>query len=436
MDVLALDKAHVWHPGVTPENFYKQSPLFIKKARGPYLLLHNGEKVLDAISSWWCKNLGHGHPALKKAIKQQLAHYEHVILANTIQEPIVQLSATLAQLAPGLEHVFYAGDGSCAIEIALKMSWHARFVTEESHRHRILVLKNSYHGETLGALSVTAIPRYRDPYQHVLFTPVVIQNIPYVNSTQEDLWENCDALWPNIVTELEPHAKHTTALIVEPILQGAGGMKLYSADFLRRLRAWCSQHNIHLIADEIMTGLGRTGKMLACEHAKIIPDFLCLSKGLTGGWLPFSAVLVHNAVYSLLANTSPAQTFWHSHTYCGNALSASVALATLRLLKEDDICARVMQLQWLLHRALEDIADQTGMLTNVRALGAMAAADFTAPPTAEFGCLVAQKALQKGVLLRPLGNTLYWLPPLNMPFHLIKQLKTSTLQALRNAHWQ
>jgi adenosylmethionine-8-amino-7-oxononanoate aminotransferase len=423
-----IKQCHRWFPCTSMKSLEQYPPVAIQSAKGSHLILTSGQKVIDAIASWWCKPLGHQHPRLKQALIHQAQRYEHVISANTCQEPLEQLAYELAQLRPKLNKVFYAGDGSCAIEIAMKMSVHSRLICGENKRTRFISLRHAYHGETLGAMGVSDVGLYRQPYDALLIEPIIINHIPYVQTLHDKLWHNCQANWPQIEKQLEPYQNTATALILEPILQGAGGMKIYSQDLLKRLRAWTQQKGIHLIADEIMTGFGRTGPMLACEHANITPDFLCLSKALTGGWLPFSAVLTNNAIYDCFYHNNKQPPFLHSHTYSGNALGASLALEILAIYREENILEQGQALGDKMYAAMQAIARQTHKLINVRHIGAMVAADLNTPT--QQAQVIAHQALQQGALLRPLGNTLYWLPPLNMSEQTLEELATITQKVL------
>jgi len=431
--LIKADLQHVWHPCSQMKDYELFKPLIIKSAQGSYIELTNGHKIIDAISSWWCKSLGHNHPQLKKALLAQLEKFEHVILANTTHDTLVQLSIKLGALTNTLPKVFYASDGSCAIEIAMKMSLHARQIQGDHKRKKFIALANGYHGETLGALSISNLGLYNAPYQSVLLDTHFLTPMPYVTGRHDPLWSNCQEHWDILVKQLEPLAEQTTALVVEPILQGAGGMYVYSQDLLKRLRTWTQQHQIHLIADEIMTGLGRTGTLLACEHAQIEPDFLCLSKGLTSGWLPLSAVLTSDAIYAhFYDDYATGKAFLHSHTHSGNALAISVALAVFNVLKEEQICQKVQLLEPLLLKTMQQIAENTGKLTNIRGIGAAVAADLqVADPKQRVGFAVYQEAVKRGALLRPLGNTLYWLPPLNISQQTLAELSAITEQAIR-----
>lgn len=432
LDLQQLDLQYNWHPCSQMKDYEQFKPLVIKRAYGSTLELADGTKIIDAISSWWCKSLGHGHPRLKTALIKQLEKFEHVIFSNTTHETIIELSQMLGNLMPGLNKIFYAGDGSCAVEIAMKMSLHCRALEGKIKKKKFVALKNGYHGETCGALSVSDLGVYRDPYRAILFEPILIEP-HYVQGVDDPAWGDAGEHWQAIENTLQKHCDSTTAIIVEPILQGAGGMKVYSQNFLSRLSKFANDNDIHLIADEIMTGMGRTGKMLATEHAAITPDFICLSKGLTSGWMPFSAVLTTESIYQVFYDDyEKGKSFLHSHTYSGNALGASLALETLKIIKDECLCPRANQLQILMRQNLQIIAGQTGMLKNIRGIGAVVAADLINDSgIPRMGYRLYQEAVKLGALLRPLGNTIYWLPPLNVTDETLFELKEITLTLLR-----
>jgi adenosylmethionine-8-amino-7-oxononanoate aminotransferase len=424
---------HIWHPCSQMKDYEIFKPLEIVGAKGSHFELRDGRKIIDAISSWWCKSLGHQHPRLKKALLEQLDKFEHVILANTTNETIVAFSEKLTQLCPSLNKVFYASDGSCAIEIAMKMSLHARKILGDNKRQLFVSLENGYHGETLGAMSVSDIGLYKHPYSSMLFKTHHLSRVPYVNSIEDPTWNNCEDNWAHIEKQLAAYSDTATAVVVEPILQGAGGMKLYSQDFLGRLRQWTEKHDVHLIADEIMTGIGRTGKMLACEHAAIEPDFICLSKGLTSGWLPLSAVLTRQSIFDIFYDDyASGKSFLHSHTFSGNVLAASVGLAVLTIMEEEKMIKRAQEIGSVMLNHMLDIADSTKKLTNVRGIGAVVAADLIDNDShPRLGFEIFQEAVKLGAYLRPLGNTLYWLPPLTIDDEDLFRLKQVTEMAIR-----
>lgn len=436
MSLIDRDLKHIWHPCSQMKDYLSFPPRVVTKAYGTFIELDTGHQVIDAISSWWCKSLGHNHPRLKKAIYKQLDRFEHVIFANSTHDIIIQLSEKLATFCPGVDKVFYASEGSSAIEIALKMALHAQKIQGFSQRQHFTALQNGYHGETFMALGLSDNELYRNAYEAQLIKPTFIRNLPYLTSREDPLWQDCSSYWPAIENQLEEQATTLAAIIVEPIVQGAGGMLIYSPDFLRRLRQWTLSHGIYLIADEIMTGLGRTGLALACQHAPIQPDFICLSKGLTSGWLPMSVVLTQTKTYELFfSDYCPEKNFLHSHTFSGNALAAAVALECLTVLDEENIYEHVQIKEPFLKKLMQHAAHITGKLSNVRTLGAIVAADLILTKEEKkqrYAYQLFQEAIKLGAWLRPLGDTVYWLPPLNIDIHTLEKLQKITIQAIHN----
>ena len=432
-DIATLDLLHNWHPCMQMKDFENFPPLVLRSAKGSLIELENGRVLIDAISSWWCKSLGHGHPRLRAALTRQMEKFEHVIFNYTTYEAIVELSQRLAQLSPGLNRVLYASDGSCAVEAAIKMSLHSRELLNQPKRTQFMALTDAYHGETCGALSMTSDPIYRQHYQALLTKTHFLKNIPYVSGKSDPLWNDCSEIWPDIEAQLNPLAHSLTAIIVEPIVQGAAGMRIYSADFLRRLRVWTKAHDIHLIADEIMTGIGRTGRMLACDHAQIQPDFLCLAKGLTSGFLPLSVTLISDDMYYLFYDDyAKGKSFLHSHTHSGNALACAVALETLKIMEDEKICEKIQANEAHLLELFQSVADETGELTNIRAIGGVVAGDLRLEyPGQRRGFAVYQQALARGAVLRPVINALYWLPPLNIEKEILEKLREVTIESVR-----
>ena len=424
-----LHSNHTWHPCSQMKDHELCKPLVIKRAYDCYLQLTDGRKLIDATASWWCKTLGHNHPILKQALLEQLEKFEHVMLANTTNETIDKLSYCLSQLMPGLDKVFYASDGCCAVEIAMKMSLQSRKIMGQQQRQDFLALNNAYHGETLAALSVCNLKKHTQAYSASLLQTEFI-DVPYVENIHDKIWHDASEYWHRLEPVLEKFATTTTALIIEPILQAAGGMKIYSKDFLSLLVGWAKQYNIHIIADEIMTGVGRTGKMLACEHAQITADFICLGKGLTSGYLPLSAVITHSDIYDIFYDDSIDKAFIHSHTFSGNALAASVALATLQYVEQHNLVDRAQQLQTTMLQHMQDISEKTSLLENVRGIGAMVAADCkTLVSKPQLAQNICKQAIEYGAFMRPIANTLYWCPPLNISTNTLNELKDITYNA-------
>ena len=408
-------------------------PLEVIHAQGDSFTLKDGTRLIDGIASWWCKSLGHNHPRLRAALYQQSQHFEHVINANTSNNLLRTLGDKLCALAPHFKKVLFASDGSSAVEIAAKLAIHAHKIQGHPEKNQFLSLENSYHGETLFTLSLSDSALYNAPYK-ALLTPVTkIEGIPYVSYKTDALWHHAEKSWEHIKPQLEKHKDTLCAIVIEPLLQGAGYMKIYSADFLKRLCAWAQRQGIYIIADEILTGFGRTGPPLACDHLSLQPDFTCVAKGLTAGYLPMSAVLTTQAVFDLFYDDyEKGKQFLHSHTHSGNALGAAVALETLAIMEEEHIYENIPTLENKLQQLFKEVAQTTGRLHGIRGIGAMVAGELQPHPTEQrIGYALHQKAIEHGVFLRPLGNTLYWLPPLTITDGSLQQLRDGTIQAIQ-----
>lgn len=431
--LIQRDLNHIWHPCSQMKDFLQCPPLVVHKAKGSYLYTDQGP-IIDAISSWWCKSLGHGHPAILSAMKQQMDAFEHVIAANTTHPSLVELGEKLAKIS-NKQHVFFASDGSSAVEIAMKMALHANQIKGQSRRCEFISLTNSYHGETLATLSVSDLGIYKRPYEGYGVTCHFIDALPYVSGMDDPLWHDADAHWQKSLLQLEKIKTNVCALIVEPLIQGSGGMLCYSSHFLKKLADWARQNDILLIADEIMTGMGRTGKWLASQHAGIDADLICLSKGLTSGAMPLSCVLIDHDIFQLFYDDyERGNSFLHSHTHSGNALAISAALATINTMEAEGTNQQAAELGQLMHQHFAQISRETGKITNVRALGAMVAGDLIPIDNQRAGNLLYQEARKRGALLRPIGNTLYWLPPLNTEKHTIDKLAEITLHSINTIY--
>ncbi|MDD3118656.1 MAG: adenosylmethionine--8-amino-7-oxononanoate transaminase, partial [Victivallales bacterium] len=415
-------------------------PLAIESARGPFLYTKDGREVIDAISSWWCKSLGHCHPRIRAAVERQLDKFEHVILANTTNETIAAFAAELAGICPGLDRVFLADNGSTAVEVAMKMSlqYHAQTGTPE--RNTFLALHNGYHGETILTLAAGDCEMYSRPFARIL--PRIAKTAPLVYCTGPDRpgWDKYpDAAWNEMERQLDELAPQLAAVIFEPVVQGAGGMKIYSPDLLRRFRAWADRHHVHLIADEIMTGFARCGRMLACEYAGIVPDFVTLSKSMTAGWGPMSAILCSSATYNAFyGDYFSDRAFVHSNTYTGYPVTAAATLAALKIYREELVVEKAPEKCAQLRRLMEYVARETGALSNIRAIGYLAAAEIVDPDSGmpfdrrrRIGFQLAQQAAENGALLRPIGDTLYFLPPFNTPDVVLERMAEIAARSLR-----
>jgi len=425
--LLARSLSAVWHP-CSQMKHYEDFPLVpVARGQGVWLYDHDGKRYLDAVSSWWVNLFGHCNPRINAALREQLDTLEHAMLAGFTHEPVVRLSERLRELAPaGLGHCFYGSDGASATEIALKMSAHYWRNSGRPDKVQFISLANSYHGETLGALSVTDVALFRDAYgalirqQATVPTPDWRDAEPGKSAEQYAL--RCAAA---LEQHLQQHHERLAAFIVEPLVQGAAGMAMYHPIYLSRVRELCDQYDVHLIADEIAVGMGRTGTLFACEQAGIAPDFLLLSKGITGGYLPLSVVMTTDEIYRAFYADETARGFLHSHSYTGNPLACRAALATLDLFAQDDTLAanrdRAARLNEMArplseHRAVCDWRN-TGMIW----------AFEVASPHRDFARRCFALALQKELLLRPIGNTVYFMPPYVINEEEMRLLVTRTL---------
>ena len=408
-DLLNRTRAAVWHPYTQMKQLEAVPPLAIARGEGAWLIDTDGRRYLDAISSWWVNLFGHCNPHINAAIIDQLGRIEHVMLAGATHAPVVELSERLAKLT-GLGHAFYASDGSSATEIALKMSAHYWRNSGQVEKNGFISLKNGYHGETVGALSVTDIPLFKRTYEPLLRHSV---QVPTPDARLAEAGESAEAFALRCADALEAHlAEHaatTAAFIVEPLVQGAAGMAMYHPVYLRRARALCDQYSVHLIADEIAVGFGRTGTMFACEQAAIRADFICLSKGITGGYLPLSAVLTTDEVYAAFYGDDTAKGFLHSHSYTGNPLACRAALAVLDIFESDRVIVANRGKSTQFTKILDEVAAHP-RVRHFRRCGMIWAFDV-ADAASGFAARFHQMALAQGVFIRPIGNTVYVMPP-------------------------
>jgi len=407
----ARSLAAVWHP-CTQMKAHETLPLVpIARGGGAWLYDFDGRRYLDGISSWWVNLFGHANPRINAAIASQLATLEHALLAGCTHAPVVELSERLAALAPpGLGHAFYGSDGASATEIALKMSFHYWHNRGRPDKRGFVSLEGSYHGETLGALAVTDVPLFRATYAPLLMENAVVPCPDARGATggrrPADVAIDAAAA---LEAHLDRHHATTAALIVEPLVQGASGMVMYDAEYLRRARALCTRYGVHLIADEIMTGFGRTGTMFACEAAGIAPDFICMSKGITGGYLPLSCVLSTDDVFAAFYADDVARGFLHSHSYTGNALACRAALAVLDIFRDEDVIASnaAKAARWA---ALAAPLAAHPRVRHLRQAGMIVAFDV-ATDRPDFARRFFAAALERELLLRPIDRTVYFMPP-------------------------
>lgn len=419
--LIARDLSVLWHP-CTQMHDHETLPMVpVVRGEGAWLVGADGKRYLDAVSSWWTNLFGHAEPRIAGALKDQLDRLEHVIFAGFTHEPAVELAEELVRITPkGLERVFLADNGSAAIEVALKMSFHYWLNQGHGEKTRFIALTGSYHGETLGALSVSDVALYRKTYAPLLLTPELAPSADtFEGEPGETPREIATRRLGEMRTILERHAHETCAVIVEPLVQCAGGMRMYDASYLTGLRALCDEFNVHFIADEIAVGFGRTGTLFACEQAGVSPDFMCLSKGLTGGFLPLSAVVTTNDVYqAFYAEYAAGKAFLHSHSYTGNPLACRAATATLKIFRDDPVLERNGVLAAHMAKRIAPLVDHPHV-AQVRQTGMIAAIELVAdkasrtpfPAADRRGLRVYRHGLENGALLRPLGNIVYFMPP-------------------------
>lgn len=393
----------------------------IKKGQGVWLEDFDGNRYLDAISSWWVNLFGHANPVINAALKDQLDTLEQVIFAGFTHETGVFLAEKLVEITPeGLNRCFYADNGSAAVEVALKMSFHYWRNHGQTQKTRFITLENSYHGETLGALAVGNVSLYKETYAPLLMDVITVPGPDCYNREPGESWSDYSTRRFVLMEEtLQQHAESVCAVIVEPLVQCAGSMRMYHPVYLTMLREACDRYGVHLIADEIAVGFGRTGTLFACEQAAISPDFICLSKGLTGGYLPLSAVLTNDTVYRAFYDDYQNLTaFLHSHSYTGNALGCRAALATIGLFQQQDVLGNNRRLAAAMDKGAERFLDHPNV-AEVRQTGMIVAIELVKnkhtreayPWQQRRGLRVYQYALGRGVLLRPLGNVIYFMPP-------------------------
>lgn len=417
------DLAHIWHPCSQMKDYETLPPIVIDHGKGIWLTDKNGKDYMDVVSSWWCNLLGHSHPTINAAIKAQLDRLEHVIFANFTHEGAIRLAEALSEILPeGLVRFNFSDNGSASVECALKMAFQYQQQVGHSERTRFMCLTDGYHGETIGALSVGALDLYAKIYETMLMDTLHIPAPDCYRCPYGAVRDNCScACLEKARAMFEAYGAETAALIVEPLLQGSAGMRIYPAAYLKGLRDLCDEFGVLLIADEIATGFGRTGKMFACNHAGISPDIICLSKGLTGGYMPMALTVTTEEIYqAFYSDYNEGRAFMHSHTYSGNPLGCSAALAVQQVLREDHILAQAQLRAPYLHDKLTEAFADHPHVGEIRHLGLVNAVEIVKDRKSKtaydgglrIGYQVYKEALKEGLLLRPLGDVLYFNPPL------------------------
>jgi adenosylmethionine---8-amino-7-oxononanoate aminotransferase len=443
-NLLARSLQSVWHPCTQMKNHETYPLLPIVRGDGVWLYDANGKRYLDAVSSWWVNLFGHNNVRIKDAIKLQLDTLEHVMLAGFTHEPVVELSEKLAKLTE-LGHAFYASDGASAVEIALKMSFHYWHNKGMPSKRMFACLQGSYHGETLGALGVTDVAIFKDTYAPLLMQAALMPSPDFrlaeTGESAEAFALRCAEVLEKYISE---HQHELAAFIIEPLVQCATGMAMYHPVYLKRAREICSQYKVHLIADEIAVGFGRTGSLFASYNAchtsctpnnctqnmACRPDFMCLSKGITGGYLPLSVVLTKDEIYQAFYDDKVTRAFLHSHSYTGNPLACSAALATLGIFESDNILEKNRQKAAYINDKMQALTNLP--IKHIRHLGMITAFDVQTK-NANFSRDCYAAALQQGLIIRPIGNTVYFMPPYTITEDEIDFMLAATLKAVQAA---
>ena len=413
-----FDRAHIWHPAAQMKDYESFPPVEVAKAKGCILYTQDNREIIDIVSSWWCNLLGHCNDEISSSVSKQLFELEHVIFANFTHPGAIELVEKLLKIVPkGIEHFNFADNGSSSVEMALKIAFQYQHQIGQTKRVRFACLDEDYHGETIGALSVGAMDLYSKIYKPMMMDNIHIP-VPdmYRNTDVESTLQKARKLF-------EKHGHELCALIVEPILQGAAGMRIYPKEYLKGLYDLCRENGVLFIADEIATGFFRTGKMFACDHAEITPDIMCLSKAITGGYMPMSVVCTTHEVYkAFYADYSQMKAFVHSHTYAGNPLACAAANAVLDILNEGSVVSQASEnAKWLSEEFEKRFASHENIGQH-RHIGLFNAIEIVKDRDTKesfdsnlrLGYTIYQDAMKNGLLLRPIGDVLYFNPPLNI----------------------
>ncbi|MDE6252500.1 MAG: adenosylmethionine--8-amino-7-oxononanoate transaminase [Lachnospiraceae bacterium] len=422
-DLVQRDLKYIWHPCSQMKDYEELQPIVIDRGEGVYLYDKNGKEYLDIVSSWWCNLLGHCNTKINEGIKNQLDKLEHVIFANFSHEPAITLCEQLMEIIPkGLTKYNFSDNGSASVECALKMAFQYQYQTGHPEKKKFMCFSDAYHGETIGALSVGCLDLYAKIYQPMLMSTIHIQAPDCYRCPYGKCRDCCNAeCFEYAEKAFEQYAEETCAMIVEPLLQGSAGMRIYPPIYLKKLRELCDKYNVLLIADEIATGFGRTGKMFAFSHADVSPDIMCISKGLTGGYMPMAITITTDEIYNAFyADYNEGKAFMHSHTYSGNPLGCSAALAVQKIFREEPILENASKRAVYLNKKLNDALIGHKNVGEIRHIGLINAIELTPdkkakaeyPSERRIGYQIYKKALEKGLILRPLGNVLYFNPPL------------------------
>lgn len=419
------DLAHIWHPCSQMKDYETLRPIMVDHAKGSYLYAADGKEYLDIISSWWCNLLGHCNPKINAAVKEQLDKLEHVIFVNFTHEAAIKLAEELTKVVPkGLNKFNFADNGSSSVECALKIAFQYMLQTGHPEKKRFMCLSEGYHGETIGALSVGSMDLFTQMYKPMMMDNIHVEAPDCYRCPFKKNRETCQCeCFKHAEEAFAKHAHETAAIIVEPIVQGCAGMRIYPPLYLQKLRKLCDEYGVLLIADEIATGFGRTGKMFACDHAGITPDIMCISKALTGGYMPMAIVCTTDKIYDAFYDDyNKGKAFMHSHTYSGNPLACSCGLAVLKIMEEEKILEKAAVKAKYFNEELVKAFGNHKNIGEIRHIGLINAMELVTDKEAKtgfdsklrIGYEIYKKALTHGLLLRPLGNVIYFNPPLNI----------------------
>ncbi|QSZ28302.1 adenosylmethionine--8-amino-7-oxononanoate transaminase [Aceticella autotrophica] len=440
------DLAHIWHPCSQMKDYEELKPIVIKRGKGAYLYDINGKAYLDAVSSWWVNLFGHSNKRINNAIKAQIEKLEHVIFANFTHEPAIELAERIVKITPeGLNKVFFSDNGSSAVEVALKMSFQYHQQSGGRNRTKFACLSNAYHGETLGALSVGDLDLYSRVFKPILLDTIRVEGPDCYRCRYGRRNKSCNAeCFEYMERTIEENHEVLCGVIIEPLIQCAAGMKIYPPIYLKKLRQLCDKYDIHLIADEIAVGFGRTGKMFACEHAGISPDIMCLSKGLTAGYLPLALTLTTNKIYSAFySDYTELKAFMHSHSYTGNPISCAVACESLNIFEDEDILKKNQQKSEYIWKKVSKIAHNHPFVGDYRQLGMVGAIELVEDKENKkgfdwkrrVGYQIYKIGLGNGIIIRPLGNVIYFMPPYVVRYEDIDFMIEATFKSI-NSYFQ
>ena len=442
-EMIERDLKAVWHP-CTQMKDHETLPLIpFKRGEGVWLYDFDGNRYIDAVSSWWVNLFGHANPRINEAINQQTQQLEHAMLAGFTHEPVIDLSERLIDVTPqGLNRCFYADNGSSAIEVALKMSYHYFRNTGKPAKKNFINISNSYHGETLGALALSDVGLYRETYEPLLMEMLTAPAPDAFYREKGESWEDFALRqFEHMEKLMAENADNVCAVIVEPLVQCAGHMRMYDPVYLKKLREACDRYNIHLIADEIAVGFGRTGTLFACEQANISPDFMCLSKGLTAGYLPLSITMTTDDVFNAFYDDfETMKAFLHSHSYTGNPIGCAVARATLDIFRDDNVIKANQEKARIMGESVEHLRDHPHV-GDIRQHGMILAMELVKdkatmepfPWQERRGLRVYQHSITREALLRPLGNVTYFMPPYVISENQIRHLATVATEGIDKA---